>query len=116
MSIYSFIRTGQPSTYLFTEPASPPYPDGWNIKVFDIDEPDAVGVEYPGKDRQVQPLKWWHDKIAKHRKANFDNVDDVAFIGDSITMPTAFIGVRPLLKPRPAAPARAKLKPRPTST
>jgi len=45
-------------------PATSVYPP---IKVFDIREPNFVGVEYSGdkNDRQAQPRIWWEERLRK---------------------------------------------------
>ena len=61
MSTVSWMHGGL-GKFLMEVPASPPYP---TIKVYDIREPNFVGVEYPGKDRQAQPRIWWEERLRK---------------------------------------------------
>jgi len=61
MSTASWMHGGVGKLLLEVPPA-PPYP---TIKVYDIDDLNFVGVEYPGKDRQAQPRIWWEERLRK---------------------------------------------------
>ncbi len=65
MSIHGFIHRGD-GKFIVEVSGAPPYPDPWPIKVFDIDEPDLIGVLYPDKARQVHPYSWWEQVLTRH--------------------------------------------------
>lgn len=65
MSIRSFVHGGSRGKLLLETSGAPPYPEPYPIRIYDIDDPTHIGVEYPGKDRQAQPIIWWAERLRR---------------------------------------------------
>lgn len=53
---------GPGHTFVAEFSGSPPYPAPWTIHVYNVGDPNFVGVKYPDT-WQVQPLAWWAAKL-----------------------------------------------------
>lgn len=60
MSVHGFMNGG--GGELVKEIDTGP-PMNYHIKVYEIDDPNFVGVEYGPGDKQAQPRSWWEGRI-----------------------------------------------------
>jgi hypothetical protein len=74
MSTRQFMHGGLHFGLLHTknaEPISSVVNHSWTVRVYDIGEMSFVGVLYPDRAKQVQPLNWWPeiaDEVARRRE------------------------------------------------
>lgn len=64
MDEFTFMRhgPGEDDKPVLIDSGSPPYPAPWPIKIYEIGDPNLVGVQYPD-GRQVHSRKWWAAKL-----------------------------------------------------